>query len=107
VNNPRYKSPQKFGGTKNHAEQNVLGDMADKLDARFPAKTDAKGEIYMLVEQEVCSACRQGLSNPDVLSGVVKQFSSEYSNITLIITNQRTSEVMFVKNGQLINYIKP
>jgi outer membrane protein OmpA-like peptidoglycan-associated protein len=106
-NNPRYQSPQKFGGTKNHAEQNVLGDLADKLDVTFAKKADAKGNLYMLVEQEVCSSCRQGLANADVLPGVVKQFSGEYPNITLIISNKRTAEVLFVRDGKVINYLKP
>src|SRR4029077_17210533 len=30
--NTRYGSPQSFGGTKNHAEQNILGDIADEID---------------------------------------------------------------------------
>ncbi len=106
-NNPRYQSPQKFGGTKNHAEQNVLGDLADKLDATFTSKTDAKGNVYVLVEQEVCSACRQGLTNPEVDAGVVKQFSQEYPNITLIVTNNRTPEVLFVKGGKIVNRATP
>lgn len=108
--NTRYKSPQSFGATKNHAEQNILGDIADEIDTaknfnptlRGTPKPDVKGKIQLHIEQEVCAACRQGLANPDVLPGVVKQFSAEYPNVTIVITNMRTQEVLFVRGGKVI-----
>jgi hypothetical protein len=108
--NTRYRSPQSFGATKNHAEQNILGDIADQLDKSkgFDAalkgtpKPGVGGKIHLHVEQEVCGPCRQGLANPDVLPGVVKQFSAEYPNVTIVITNARTSEVMFVRGGKVV-----
>jgi hypothetical protein len=110
-NNPRYASPQKFGGTKNHAEQNVLGDIADEIDQvkgfkpamKGKPKPGVNGKIHIHVEQEVCSSCRQGLNNPEVLPGVVQQFSAEFPNVTLVITNPRTSEVLFVRGGKVIS----
>lgn len=108
--NTRYKSPQSFGATKNHAEQNILGDIANEIDQgknfspslRGTPKPEATGKIQLHIEQEVCAACRQGLANPAVLPGVVKQFSTEYPNITIVITNMRTPEVLFVRGGKVI-----
>jgi hypothetical protein len=109
--NTRYKSPQSFGATKNHAEQNILGDIADEIDKakQFAAdlkgkpKTGVTGEIHLHVEQSVCASCRQGL-NSDASLGVVGQFSSEYPNVTLVITNMETAEVLFVRGGKIVKF---
>lgn len=111
-NNPRYQSPQNFLESKNHAEQNVLGDVADEIDGamgnpesmRGVPKPAAEGFIHLHVEQTVCAACRQGLADHPVtlLPGVVKQFSSEYPSMVIVITNELTDEVLIVENGSLV-----
>jgi hypothetical protein len=92
-----------------HAEQTILGDVANKLDdfrADRLAREEVKGTILMAVDQDVCTACRAGLSGGS--AGIIKQFSSEFPNVKVIITSMSTSggqaskEVLVIMRGKLL-----
>ena len=84
-NEPRYSG---------HAEQTVLGDVANKLDEVYKGvpKDQIKGTVKMTVEQQVCSVCRQG-SPP----GIFLKFSNEYPNVRIFVTAQDTSEIVIIQ----------
>jgi hypothetical protein len=87
----------------NHAEQTVLGDIADKLDQARKSRTPrdhVTGTIKMTVDQAVCSACRSGLEGG--APGILKQFTTEFPGVTLMITASDTSEVLVIKAGKLL-----
>jgi hypothetical protein len=90
VHNPRYGHPNRGENwaklLDNHAEQNVLGDIANKIDDVYAGKiprTDVTGTVTMTVDQKVCNACRAGLQ--DGQAGILKQFSNEFPNVTVMI----------------------
>jgi hypothetical protein len=112
VHNQRYQSPSEFPASKNHAEQNILGEIGNGIETKFPhlkgkgdittPKPEVEGSVKMIVDQDVCSACKQGLKNKDTDLGVIGQFSKEYPNMTLVVTNFETKEILVIKNGTRI-----
>jgi hypothetical protein len=107
IHHDRYKSPQADVRSQNHAEQNILGGMADDILEQFPdlkkvskniPKPDINGNVHLVVDQAVCSACRQGLEST-VDAGIIKQFSKEFPDLVLHITAIGSKEIMVVKNG--------
>ncbi len=101
-NNPRYQSPQEYGSTQNHGEQNLLGDLADKIDEAYGVGSEVEGRVHIQVEQPPCSPCRQGGGNPEVDLGVIPQFSAEFPNLRVVVTNARNSEVIVLLDGVAI-----
>lgn len=62
----------------------------------------------MGVDQAVCSACRQGLSGQG-RSGIIKQFSEEFPNITIYATDVQLlageiakQELLVIKGGKML-----
>ncbi len=110
--NKTFESPQDFGATKNHAEQNLGGQLDAKLQDLIsqgkltPADLEGKS-VFIHVDQEVCSVCRQGLnptkSGATVDPGVLGQMSQKYPGLTFEITNSNTGEVLTVKGGKIIS----
>ena len=43
--------------------------------------------IHISNQSGVCTACYQGLTNPSVPAGVVRQFSERYPGVTIRITS--------------------
>lgn len=108
--NTRYQSPQKSTTTWNHAEQTILGDLANDIDnalAKVPGMTadKVKGTVSLTVDQAVCSACRQGFSG-NAAAGVVKQFVDQYPGLRLIISNTQAgmkgSELLIIQGGKIL-----
>lgn len=107
--NPRYESPQPSPKAKNHAEQTVLGGIADDIHASIAKSgmnpSDVKGNISISVDQAVCSACRQGFSG-DVAAGIIKQFAEEFPNIRIIISNtekgMKGTELLIIQGGKVL-----
>lgn len=107
VHNPRYGHPNRGEDWAklfdNHAEQNVLGDIANKIDevyaGRIP-RTDVTGTVKMAVDQKVCNACRAGLEEGE--AGILKQFSNEFPSVTVMITAADTSEILVIKAGKVV-----
>jgi hypothetical protein len=107
----RYQSEQEHGSTKNHAEQRLLSEIAEKIiqaqgldsSSRAP-KPSVTGRIQVLVEQEPCPACKSGLRNLAARSGIIKQFSQEFPNAQLVVTNNRQDEVDFVHNAARVRF---
>ncbi|NMD84949.1 hypothetical protein HF881_10345 [Streptococcus sp. WB01_FAA12] len=54
----------------------------------------------------VCGACKQGLTNPDVSPGILKQFSEKYPNLIIEVTTESAeigSKLNFtIKNGKIL-----
>jgi hypothetical protein len=107
VHNPRYGHPNRGENwaklLDNHAEQNVLGDIANKIDDVYAGKiprTDVTGTVKMAVDQKVCNACRAGLS--DGQAGILKQFSNEFPNVTVMISATDTAEILVIKAGKVL-----
>ncbi len=105
---PTFKPPSDDVRAKGHAEQNLTGKVDAAIQKAVKAKKMTLGQlegktVRFHIEQEVCSVCRQGL-NPGSTkgAGVLKQFSKKYPSLTIEVTASGTSEVIRIKNGQII-----
>ena len=105
--NPRYQHPHAqedwAAVLRNHAEQTVLGDIADKLDDAIKGlipRDQVTGTIKMTVDQAVCSACRSGLN--DGSAGIIKQFTTQFPNVTVMVSAAGTSEILVIKGGRIL-----
>lgn len=106
---PTYKPPSEFPRAQGHAEQNFFGRLKrailrqglDKIKGALVGK-----KVWALVDQEVCTVCRQDLygdiTKKYVAPGVLKQFSLEFPDLTIEITDWSTGNVWRIKNGKLI-----
>lgn len=106
-NNPRYQYPHAdedwAAVLRNHAEQTVLGDIADNLDKAIKGlipREQVTGTIKMTVDQAVCSACRGGLDSGS--AGIIKQFTTQFPNVTVMVSAAGTSELLVVKGGRIL-----
>ena len=103
--NTRYQSPSENPQFRDHAEQTVLGDIADHLDQQIKDKKvsgrDVTGEIVIHVDQPVCNICRQGL-NTTADPGIIKQFSEQFPNLTIIFTGEGMTSPLIVRGGKQI-----
>lgn len=92
---PTYKPPTEFPKAQGHAEQNLVGAIKKAiLEAKLTPEQMKGKTVYMLIEQEVCPTCKAGLYNEGAGAGVLKQFSSEFPNITVEVMNLETGEVL-------------
>ena len=88
--------------THGHAEQNL----ADQLHASLALidKQKLKGRrVWMLIEQEPCSTCASGLTDPTVAPGVLRKLSEAYPDVIFEVKNLNTSGLMVLKNGRITN----
>jgi len=105
-----YKAPSTHGSAHGHAEQSMFGRLARRLRGMLkgnpPELTRSQLEgktVWGLVEQEVCSTCRQGTDNPGTEAGVIKQFSTEFPELRIELRALDTSEVVVVQGGKRLN----
>jgi Domain of unknown function (DUF4157) len=107
VPDPTYKPPTDFPRDQGHAEQNILGKLKaaieeaglDKADGAFKGK-----KVWILVDQEVCTTCRTGLMS-DIIkegkpSGVLQQFSRDFPDLTIEVTDWGTGKVWRMIGGK-------
>ena len=118
------QSPQADARARNHAEQTVLGQSAKEIEAaveqrvraalgseahdlealaaaRKVAEEQLQGTLKIVVDQAVCSACRQGLDS-SVAAGIIKQFSDRFKNMTIYLIADGTSEILIVQGGKIL-----
>lgn len=98
--NPTSKFPpaSDLTHTHGHAEQGI----ADELEAalRDIPRDQLKGRtVWMLIEQEPCSTCAQGISNAKVDPGVLKKLAQEFPEVTFEIKNLRSSSILVLKGS--------
>lgn len=82
--------PKILPHTHGHAEQAI----ADRLDLflRSVAREKLIGRrVWILIEQEPCSTCAQGVVDPKVSPGVLKKLANKYPELAFEIKNLNTS----------------
>jgi hypothetical protein len=102
---PRYTSP---GGNQaqNHAEQHLLNQFNDVIEAAGIDKRSVTGNLNIMVDNPtgVCGSCKAGLGESGAAPGVIVQASRDYPNLTFtFITRFRNAQnavaPFSVKNG--------
>ena len=87
--------------THGHAEQQLADRLHLQLKEMDPASYDGK-TIWMLIEQEPCSSCRQGLRSINASPGVLAKLSAKYPGITFEVRNLNDSSLEIIVNGRSI-----
>jgi hypothetical protein len=88
--------------THGHAEQQI----ADQLDALLKdiPMSDREGKtVWLLVEEQPCPTCAEGLNDRANAPGVLRKLSEAYPEITFEIKDLTRSDIRVVKNGETIN----
>ena len=102
------RSPRANALFTRHAEEGVIQEFVDKVNKLDLSENEIEGvfKLHQSNSSGVCGACKQGLTNPDVKPGILKQFSTKYPNLTIDITTESAeigSKLNFsIKNGQVI-----
>lgn len=85
-----------------HAEERVANELARAIDA-LPPGTDLAGRtVSVHVSQPVCSACKAGLRDADAASGVLKQLSERYPDLTIRVTAEGSENALTLRGGALV-----
>ena len=74
-----------------HAEEDIFNGLVREIDKSGLTASQLNGRtvsIHISNQTGVCTACYQGLTNPNVPAGVVKQFSERYPGVTIRITSE-------------------
>lgn len=102
------QSPRKNALFTRHAEENVIQEFISGIEELGIPDDEVIGtfKLHQSNSSGVCGACKQGLTNPDVKSGILKQFSMKYPNLTIEITTESAeigSKLNFrIQNGNLL-----
>lgn len=101
-------SPGKIASARNHAEQDLANQIANAIESKIASQNltneDLVGKtVFMHIDQQVCSTCKQGLSNPKVEPGVLKQLSDKYPNLKIVVTAEGTDDKLIIQGGTRIN----
>jgi hypothetical protein len=84
------QSPRTNALFTRHAEEDIFNGIARQIDNSGLTAAQLNGRtvnIHISNQSGVCTACYQGLTNPNVPAGVVKQFSDRYPGVTVRITS--------------------
>ena len=102
------QSPRKNALFTRHAEENVIQEFISGVEELGIPDDEVVGtfKLHQSNSSGVCSACKQGLTNPDVKPGILKQFSMKYPNLRIEITTESAeigSKLNFrIQNGNLL-----
>ncbi len=92
VSNPNraIKSSGKIPSATRHAEEVVANEFVEAVEKVGIESKDVVGmlRIHQSNPSGVCPTCLSGLGNPDKASGVIKQLSLKYPNLTIEVTSE-------------------
>lgn len=98
---------------RDHAEQDLANQFVSFVDRAGLTAADLDGKTLSIAISNptgVCTACVQGLKNPNVAPGVLKQLSELYPGLTIKVnvmtepgTKPLTGSYMEIRGGQRIN----
>jgi len=94
--------PSKLPQTHGHAEQDIVDQLQTKLHGMKPEELRGR-RVWMLIEQEPCSTCAQGIANTTELPGVIRKFSQAFPELTIEVKNVNTSAIIRIRGGMLVN----
>jgi Domain of unknown function (DUF4157) len=88
-----------------HAEHVALENLRSAIDAALESKVmtrqDLVGKnVWVRVEQEPCSSCAGGLTDPKSTSGPIRQFSERYPELTIEVRSPRASRSYYIRDGK-------
>lgn len=81
-------SPSSSPLFRNHAEQDIANQFVEAVEQAGLRPENMQGrELLMRIQNDagICTVCRQGLRNPNVPPGVLKQLSERYPTLRIHI----------------------
>jgi hypothetical protein len=85
--------------THAHAEQHIA-DQLEKAISELPREQLKGRTVWMLIEQEPCATCAQGVVNLDTAAGVLKKLSLKYPELTFEIKNLQSSGLIVLRGTE-------
>jgi hypothetical protein len=84
------QSSGKLPSATRHAEEGVANQFVDAVEKAGIKPEDVTGtlKIHQSNTSGVCPTCLSGLGNPNKPSGVIKQLSEKYPNLTIEVTSE-------------------
>ncbi|WP_162310138.1 VENN motif pre-toxin domain-containing protein, partial [Pseudoxanthomonas broegbernensis] len=97
---------------KNHAEEDIANKVVSAVERQGLSPSDLDGRtlsIHISNPTGVCPTCVQGLENPNVPPGVLKQLSNKYPGLTIRVTVEpkggkvpRTGSIIVIRGGNRV-----
>lgn len=89
---------------RNHAEEDIANQVVAAIENAKLEPSDLEGKtifIHISNPTGACNVCKQGLGNPKVKPGVLKQLSQRYPGLTIEVTVEQGSvEKLVIQNGK-------
>ena len=104
----KIQSPRRNPLFTRHAEEDVIQDFVRNVEELGISDDEISGvfQLHQSNPSGVCGACKQGLTNPDVSPGILKQFSEKYPKLIIEVTTESAeigSKLNFtIKNGKIL-----
>jgi len=99
---PPATDPEVLPHTYGHAEQHIADQLEEVLKS-IPREQLKGRHVWMVIEQEPCSTCAQGITDPAEAAGVLRKLSAEFPEITFEVKSLTSSAVMVLKGGARTN----
>jgi hypothetical protein len=106
------KSPNSNPLFKKHAEEDIANQFVAAVDKLKLTHADFEGSSLLMHISNptgVCNVCRQGIKNPKVKPGVLKQLSDKYPGLTIKVTVESSYEKvkggteLLIRNGKFVD----
>jgi hypothetical protein len=83
--NREIKSPARDPRGRNHAEEGIVNDFNDAVNAAKIRPEEVKGTLYVHQSNPrgFCTTCIQGITNPKKAAGILLQLSKKYPNLII------------------------
>ena len=99
---PPATDPAVLPQTHAHAEQHIADQLEEALKS-IPREQLKGRRVWMLIEQEPCSTCAQGVTDSAETAGVLRKLSEEFPEVTFEVKNLMSSEVIVLQGGSRTN----
>lgn len=106
------QAPRKSPQFTRHAEEGVINDFIGAVEKAGLKSEEVTGTLYLHQSniKGVCTACIQGITNPNVKPGIFMQLSQKYPNLIIKVTSEIEEGVKLagklsftLKGGKLID----
>ena len=84
------QAPRKSPQFTRHAEEGIINDFIEEVEKLNISPDKVEGTLYIHQSNPrgVCTACIQGISNPNVKPGIFMQLSKKYPNLIIQVTSE-------------------
>jgi hypothetical protein len=99
---PPATDPAVLPQTHGHAEQHLADQLEEALKA-IPREQLKGKRVWMLIEQEPCSTCAQGVTDAAEAAGVLRKLSQEFPELTFEIKSLTSNSIIVLQGGVRTN----